>query len=83
VLHRLLGEATGGAEAGVGERGVESPERVEGGAHQRLLVVPLGHVAAHRHGVLVAAQLVRQGGQLVLRARGQHEAPPGLGCVSS
>ena len=37
-----------------------------------LLVVPARHVAAHREGALVAAELVRQLPQLVLRARRQH-----------
>ena len=45
----------------------------------RLLVLPLGDVAAHGDRPLGAAELVGQRAQLVLRAGGEHEAVAGLG----
>jgi photosystem II stability/assembly factor-like uncharacterized protein len=48
-------EAARAAEAGVGEDDVDAPEGVERPAHERVLVAPLGHVAADRDGALVAA----------------------------
>ena len=46
VLRVLLEEAARGAEAGVGEHDVDPPELVERALHERLLVLPLGDVAA-------------------------------------
>ena len=60
VLGRLVEEAARGAEAGVGEGDVEPPEAVERGGDHRLLLLPLGHVAADREGALGAAQLGRR-----------------------
>ena len=74
VLRALLQEPARGAEAGVGEEGVQTAELLQRGGHGGLLVVPLGHVAAHGQGGAVA-QLGGQVVDLVLGARGQHHAP--------
>ena len=74
MLHGLLEEAALGTEAGVGEEDVHSPEGVHGALHERLLLLPARHVAAHGDGLLVTAQLVGQHLEAVERARGQHRA---------
>ena len=74
MLHGLLEEAARGAEAGVGEVGVHAAEAVEGRLDERLLVVPARHVAADRDRLLVAAELLRERLELVLRAGGEHHA---------
>ena len=45
MLDRLLGEAAGGAEAGVCEDDVDAPEPLERGGGGRLDLIPLGDVA--------------------------------------
>jgi hypothetical protein len=59
-------------EPGVGEDDVDAPERVERGADERLLLVPLRDVAGHRERPTIAAELLRERVELVLRARGEH-----------
>ena len=61
VLHGLLEEAALGAEAGVGEVGVEAAEAVERGLDERLVVVPARDVAAHGDRLLLAAELLGEG----------------------
>ena len=78
LLRRALLEPARAAEAGVGERDVDPPVLVEGAAHERLLVLPLGHVAADGE----AAGLVGERLQLVLAAGGEHDAVSGLGGVA-
>ena len=51
-------EAARAAEAGVGEGDVEAAVGVERARDERLLVLPLGHVAADGERALVAAELV-------------------------
>ncbi len=72
VLRRLLEEASGGAEAGVGESHVEPTEARQRLLDHRLLLLPFGHVAFEGQGALGAAQLL---GQLVRAA--PRTAPPG------
>ena len=74
VLHGLLEEAARGAEAGVREVGVHAAEAVERRLDDGLLVVPARHVAAHGDRLLVAAELLRERLELVLGARGEHDA---------
>ena len=50
------------------------PKRSRAVCDERLLVVPARHVAAHRDRLLLAAELLRQRLELVLGARGQHDA---------
>jgi hypothetical protein len=74
VLDRLLEEAALGTKAGVGEERVEPAEALERGGHERLLVFPAGHVAAHGQSVLGTAELLGEPLELLLGARGQHHA---------
>ena len=76
VLHVALTEPARPAEARVGERDVDPAVLVERAPHERLLVVPLGDVAADgdRLGQFAGERL-----QLVLGAGGQHEPVAGLG----
>jgi hypothetical protein len=73
-LGLLLEEAALGAEAGVGERGVDAAEAIERLLDEALLVGPLRHVAADDQRAVVA-QFLRERAQLVLRARAQHDLP--------
>ncbi len=68
-------KAARAAEAGVGERHVDPPERLERRVHHLLLLLPLGHVAAHRQRVLGAAELLGELLQALERAGGEHHAP--------
>ena len=79
VLDVALVEAARAAEAGVGEGDVDAPVGVERALHQRLLVGPLGDVAGDREGALVAAELLGEGGELVLGAGAEDEPVAGLG----
>ena len=59
VLGRVLQEAARAAEAGVGEGGVDALRRRRARpATIALLLLPLGHVAAHRERALGAAELL-------------------------
>ena len=79
VLDRLLEEAARGAEAGVGEDRVDSPEVLQRRRGQRLDLVPLGDVAAHRDRPLLAAELRGQRLQLLQPPRRQHQPVAGGG----
>jgi len=50
MLGGLLEEAAGGAEASVGEDGVEAAEVIQRGLGELLLVLPVGDVAADSEG---------------------------------
>ena len=76
VLDRLLEEAAGGAEACVGEDGVDPAEVGQRPRRQRLDLVPLGDVALDGDRRLRAAQL---GGQVLERLappRREYQAVP-------
>ena len=73
VLDRLLEEAAGGAEAGVGEDGVDAAEALQRRRGHRLDLVPLGDVAADRQRPLLAAELRGQLLQLLQPPRRQHQ----------
>ena len=77
-LGGLFQEPPSGAEAGVGEHGVEPAEALEGGAYGALVVGHLGHVADRGEGAVRAAELSGELDQLVLPAGGQNEPVAGL-----
>src|SRR4051812_27574789 len=70
----LLEEPAGGAEAGVREDGVDSPEAVARRGGEPLLVVVFRNVAALGECVVVA-ELLGEVAQLVLGARREHDLP--------
>jgi hypothetical protein len=80
VLGRLLQESPAGAEAGVGEDGVDTAEAIERGPGQHPLVPPVADVAGHRERTLGAAQLLGQLLHEPFATRGQHQPIAGLGC---
>lgn len=57
MLGRLLEEAAGGTEAGVGEDRVDATELVQPACRQRLDLIPLGDVAGDRDRRLRTAEL--------------------------
>ena len=79
LLGRLLQEAAGGAEAGVGEDRVEAPEALDGGLDEALVVLEVGHVGAHGERAVVSAELTGQRLELLLRAGAEHQPVAGLG----
>jgi hypothetical protein len=82
-LGRLLEKAALGAEAGVGEDGVEAPERLDCRGREGLVVGPLRHVAAHGDGLLGPAELVCELGELLLATCRKHQAVALLGSLAS
>jgi hypothetical protein len=81
VLDVRLEETARRAEAGVGEHDVELPERVERRGDHALLVLPLGDVAADRERAL-RIELTREPGELLLRARREHQPVALTGCMA-
>ncbi len=79
LLGRFLEKAALGAEAGVGEDGVEAAESVDRRGGEALVVLPLGDVAANGDRGLVAAELLGQLPELVLAAGRKHQAVSALG----
>ena len=73
MLDRLLEEAARGAEAGVGEDGVDAAEALERRGGHRLDLVPLGDVAAHGQRPLLATELADQLLQRLQPPRRQHQ----------
>ena len=66
MLGRLLQEAARGAEAGVGENGVETAEGVGRRLDEVFAVLPLGDVAADGDRLVRPAELGRERFELVL-----------------
>ncbi len=74
MLDRLLEEAPPGAEAGIGEDGVDAAEALQRRVGHRLHLVPLGDVAVDGQCPLLASQLLRQRFQRSQPPRRQHQA---------
>ena len=72
-LRGLLEKSALGAESGIDEDDVEAAEALDRALHHLLLLVPLGHVAADGERALVAAELVRELGEPVDGASGEHD----------
>ncbi len=76
MLGRLLEEAAGGAEAGVGEDRVDAAEPLQRPRRQRLDLVPLGDVAGDRDRRLGTAELGRQSLERLASPRREDQAVP-------
>ena len=79
MLGRLGCESPRRSEPGVRERHVEAPEPLERRLHERLLLLPLGHVAGHGDRALGAAQLLGERLDAVGGARAERQPIAGLG----
>jgi hypothetical protein len=76
MLGRLLEEAAGGAESGVGEDRVDAAELVQRPRRQALDLVPLRDVAGDRDRRLGTAELSGQGLERLASARRKYKAVP-------
>jgi len=78
MLRRLLQEPPLGAEAGVREHSVDAAERVERRLRQRLVVLPLGDIAAQADRALRSPELLGEVVEPILAAGAEHQPVAGL-----
>ena len=79
MLGRLGRESPGRPEPRVRKRHVEAAEPLERRLHERLLLLPLGHVAGHRDRALGSAQFLGERLDAVGGARSERHPMAGLG----